>query len=332
LRTVSYTASRPRRAWTKALTWACAALLVGIAGCGGIKPKRSPEGTFDSIRKAIVEEDYEAMWGLLSASARQAESARISAQQRRVEAELPNFSEAQKERFRIENGLSAEEFVNLSPAGAFALGLRYSRQLGRDLRELLENSKIKDASVKGDGAVVTVGIAGETEPVRLALEKQSGLWRVPDMNSFLEGFDIAGRARRAGEIPADTYRAAVACVADQAYGDLWELFSTDGREWLAGIVKGDQKEVAGYDEDEARPFERSAGVTARAFVAMSPKEAFVVEAKTGVGRLARLPRALAGEFASADIAGEKATVTLRGRRGALLLERENGRWYFARME
>jgi len=67
-------------------------------------------------------------------------------------------------------------------------------------------------------------------------------------------------------------------------------------------------------------------------VDFTPKDAFVIEVKSGVGRLARLPRALAGEFAAADIVGEKATVTIRGRRGALLLERENGRWYFARMK
>ena len=328
----SHTVSRPRRAGAEIGAWACAAAFVAIAGCGGIKPKRSPEGTFDSVRKAIIEEDYEALWGLLSAGARQTESARISAQQLRVEAEFPNYSEKQRERFRTQNGLSAKEYVNLSPAGVFALELRYSRRLGRDLRELLEGASTKDVSVKGERAVVTVRIAGETEPIKLALEKQSGLWRIPGFDGFLEAFDIAGRARRAGEIPADTYRAAQACIADGAFGDLWELFSTDGRQWLAGIIRDDQKEVAGYEEGEARQFERAAGVTARAFAAMSPKEAFVVEAKSRVGRLSRLPRVLAGEFAAADIVGEKATVTLRGRRGTLLLERENGRWHFARME
>ena len=118
----------------------------------------------------------------------------------------------------------------------------------------------------------------------------------------------------------------------KAFDDLWELFSTDAREWLAGIIKGDQKEVAGYDEQNARAFERAAGLTAKAFAAMTPKDAFVVEMRSGVGRLMQLARLLAGEFVSADIVGDRATVTLRGLRGGLPLERENGRWYFARME
>ena len=39
-----------------------------------------------------------------------------------------------------------------------------------------------------------------------------------------------------------------------------------------------------------------------------------------------------GEFVAADIKGDRALLTLRGLRGALPLERVNGRWYFARME
>ncbi|MHC4253644.1 MAG: hypothetical protein ACYS9X_31390 [Planctomycetota bacterium] len=323
---------RPRRVGAPALVAACVAFIAGLAGCGGIKPKRTPQGTFDSLRKAIAEENYEALWGLLSASARQSESARIRAKQLRVEAELPNYAEADKESFRDRNGISAEEFVNLSPAGVFAMELRYSRRLGTSLRELLEGSKAKGVSVKGESAVVEVEISGEAEPVKLALEKQSGLWRMPGMEGFLEAFDIAGRARRAGEIPADTHRAAVACIGDEAYDDLWELFSTDARAWLAGIIKGDQKEVAAYDEEKARMFERAAGLATKDFAAMSPKDAFVVEMKSGVGRLMQLARLLAGEFVKADILGDKATITLRGLRGALPLERENGRWYFARME
>jgi hypothetical protein len=303
-----------------------------MTGCGGIKPKRTPEGTFDSLRKAILEENYEALWGLLSVNARQSESARIRSKQLRVEAELPNYAEVDKEDFRARNGISAEEFVNLSPAGVFAMERRYDRRLSRSLRDLLDGAKVRGVSVEGEGAAVEIEILGETEPVKLPLEKQSGLWRIPGMDEFLEAFDIAGRARRAGEIPADTHRAALACIGDEAYDDLWELFSTDAREWLAGIIKGDQKEVVAYDEEKARMFERAAGLAAKDFAAMSPKDAFVVEMKSGVGRLIQLARLLAGEFVKADILDDKATVTLRGRRGALPLERENGRWYFARMD
>jgi len=322
----------------KVRAWACAVLLcgiagiAGIAGCGGIKPKRSPEGTFDSVRKAIVEEDYEAMWGLLSAGARQKESARISAEQRRVEAEFPNYSEKQRERFRTQNGISAEEYVNLSPAGVFAMERRYDRRLSRSLRTLLDGAKVKDVSLKGDRATVEVAILGETEPVKLALEKQSGLWRVPGMDGLVEAFDIAGRARRAGEIPADTYRAALACIGDQAYGDLWDLFSADGKKWLAGIIKEDQETIAGYDEQNARKFERAAGIGTADFAGLPPEEAFAVGLKANIAWLVQLVRLLSLDFVSADIVGDKARIRLRGLREPLPLERENGRWYFARLK
>jgi len=328
----SITGPRPRRAGMKVGAWACAALLAGIAGCGGIKPRRSPKGTFDSIRKAIVEEDYEALWGLLSAGARQKESARISAEQRRVEAEFPNYSEKQRERFRTQNGISAEEYVNLSPAGVFAMEQRYDRRLSRSLRTLLDGAKVKDVSLKGDRATVEVAILGETEPAKLALEKQSGLWRVPGMDGLVEAFDIAGRARRAGEIPADTYRAALACIADQVYGDLWDLFSADGKVWLAGIIKEDQETIASYDEQDARKFERASGMRTADFAGLPPKEAFVVGLKANVAWLVQIVRLLSLDFVSADIVGDKAEIRLRGLREPLPLERENGRWYFARLK
>jgi hypothetical protein len=303
-----------------------------VTGCGGIKPKRAPEGTFDSLRKAIVEENYVALWGLLSADARQSESTRIRAQQQTIYAELPNYSEARKSEFKALNGIAAEEFVNLSPSGVFAMELRYSRKLSRDLRELLEGAKVKAVSAKGGSAVVEVEIPGETETVRLTLEKQNGLWRVPGMGEFLEAFDMAGRARRAGEIPADTHAAAITCLTDNAYGDLWELFAADAQKWLAGIVKDGQAVVAGYDEQQARVFERDAGITAREFTSMPPKDAFVVLISAGSRRLMRIMRVLACEFVTADIKDDKAEVTLRGVRGKLPLERVNGRWYFARMQ
>ena len=311
---------------------AIVALMPVVTGCGGIKPKRAPEGTFDSLRKAIVEENYEALWGLLSAEARQSESTRIRAQQLQIEAELPNYSEAKKLDFKTVNGIAAEEYVNLSPSGVFAMELRYSRKLSRNLRDLLEGAKVKAVAAKGESAVLEVEILGENEPVKLTLEKQSGLWRIPGMDKFLEAFDFAGRARRAGEIPADTHGAALACIGDEAFDDLWELFSADAQAWLAGIVKADQEVVRGYDEQKARVFEREAGLGAKAFAAMSPKDAFVVEMKAGVGRLVQIARLLASEFVSADIVGDKALVTLRGLRGALPLERVNGRWYFSKME
>ena len=306
-------------------------LLAALAGCGGIKPKRSPEGTFDSLRTAILEENYEALWGLLSASARQSESARIRAEQLRVEAELPNLIKNEQWAFRDRYGIAPEEFVNLSPAGVFALELLHSRRLRTSLRQLLESAKVKDVSVEGEGAVVTVQIPGEAEPVKLALEKQSGLWRIPEMAGLLDAFDMAARARRAGDIPADTHRAARVCIADGAYGDLWELFSKDGRKWLSGLVKEDQEAVA-RDEEASREFERNTGLSAEKFAALSPKEAFVVELDSSVGRLMHIVRLLTLEFVKADIVGDKAELTLRGLRGGLPLERENGRWYFARMQ
>jgi hypothetical protein len=311
--------------------FACVALIAGVAGCGGIKPKRSPDGTFDSLRKAVVEEDYEGLWGLLSSSARQTESAEIGAEQLRVDADLPNYSEAQKEQFRVSNGISAETFVNLSPAGGFAMRLRNDLRL-RSLKRLLESAKMKGVSVKGDIAMVEVEISGETELVKLPLEKHSGLWRIPDMDSLLKAFDIAGRARKAGDIPADTHRAVLACIKEGAFEDLWELFSTDGKKWLAGMLSEDQKAVAGFSEEKARSFKRDSGLAADKFVAMSPKEAFVAELKLGIGRITQIVRILAGDFVKADIVGDRATVTLRSLRGPLPLERENGRWYFARME
>ena len=229
-------------------------LAVAVAsGCGGIKPKRTPEGTFESLRKAVVEENYEALWGLLSASARQSRSEQVRAQQLDVEARLPNFTEADKDDFRRDYGISAEAFVNLTPEGAFAMDFRHRRRLGGDLRGLLEGAKVAKVTPQGDGAVLEITISGDAEPAKLTLVKESGLWRVPGMDGILKALDIAGRARRAGDIPADTYRAAIACIRDGALDDLWELFSTDAREWLTGIIEQDQREIEGYEDENVDP-------------------------------------------------------------------------------
>jgi len=309
-----------------------------LSGCNGVKPGRTPSATFEAARRAVGEENYEGLWLLLCAKARDAEALRIGQEKRRIEQVLGQLTPAEKEKLTRQKGISPEEFVDLSPAQVFAMELRRDPQNARmmgELRRTLERAIIGDFKREGDRALLDIEIPNE-EPVELEFVFEHGLYRLPSKEGFFEALGSRRRARRAGRTPEETHRAAQACIADGAFEELWDLFSPRGQKSIAGILRREQESTRKLAAEQLRSFERKAGVAAARFAAMSPKEAFVVELRTGVGSLRALRKVLLGRFVSAEIDKDEqsGTVSIRATMGTVgvRVEQLDGRWYFGQLE
>ena len=313
-------------------------LLAGtLPGCNAVKPGRTPAAPFEAARRAVREENYEGLWLLLCAKARDAEASRIGQEKRRVEQVLEQLTPAEKEALTRQKGISPEEFVDLSPAQVFAMELRQNlqkRMMG-ELRRTLEGARVSGVRTEGDRALVKI-VTPDEEPVELEFVFEHGLYKLPSKEGFFEALGSRRRARRAGRTPEETHRAAQACIADGALEELWDLFSPRGQKSIAGILRGEQESIRKLAAEQLRSFERKAGVAAAEFAAMSPKEAFVVELKTGVGSLRAIRKVLLGRFVSAEIEEDEqsGTVSIRSTMGTVgvRVEQLDGRWYFGRFE
>ena len=169
-----------------------AAALLALPGCSGVKPGRAPKDTFEAARRAIVgEEDYEGLWNLLAKRAREAEAASIRAEQQQWEGGLAQLTAEEKEKFRKENGISLDEFVNLTPAAAFAMGLRHTGRLMADLREVLADAKVVEVRPEEKRAVLVIEVAGDERPVEVALVLDYGVYRIPAWGEFIAAFRLA---------------------------------------------------------------------------------------------------------------------------------------------
>lgn len=318
-----------RRGINRAGRGARLALAVGLAvslvvGCSGIKPGRSPEATFEAIRRAMLEKEYEALWGLLSAKARELEVAAVQQQQRTWEQSLDNMTSPEKQKFLSENGVTPEEFVNMSPAEVFAMNVRRTARLVTALAEQLAAARVIGVRTEGEAATleITVGAGegeaeGDEEKVSLTLEREHGVYRVKSFQELLTAFRPAERSRRPGRTPKETFEAFRACVRDRAYEDLWDLFTPFMREKLAEAMEGLKRQLEEMLGSARRKRERGLGAAAEEFAAMAPKEAFATSIRFNIEVQRRLPPILLGEFVSAEIeaGGDRAKILLRGRRG-----------------
>ena len=315
----------PPRGRTSAAGRTAAALALATcftAGCSGIKPGRRPEATFESIKRAILDEKYEALWGLLSARSRELKIDEMRNIQRDIEVKLNNMTAADKEVFLRRNGVSPETFVNMAPAELFAMEMRRASRLAAGLEEALAAAEVTGVRTEGDVATleITVGRGGsrgerEKEKASLTFEREHGLYRVKSFNDLLAAFRPAERTRRPGATPKETYDAFRACMRDRAYEDLWELFSPFMREKLAKAMENLKRELEGLSAAERRSRGRQLGVTLEEFAKMPPEEAFAAKMRLTIEVQRRLPPTLLGEFVSAKTEGDKATAVLKGRRG-----------------
>ncbi len=333
---------------SSAVAFAVLLLAGALAGCNAVKPGRTPAATFEAAQRAVLEEDYEGLWRLLCAKARDAEALRIGQEKRRVEQVLEQLTRAEKEKLTRQKGISPEEFVDLAPAQVFAMELRQNPQNARmmgELRRTLMSARVLRTEIDRAGTSGSAGATGraslkieipDEEPVELEFVFEHGLYKLPSKEGFFEALGSRRRARRAGRTPEETHRAAQACIADGELEELWDLFSPKGQKSIAGIVRGEQESIRKLAAEQLRSFERKAGVAAAEFAAMSPKEAFVVELRTGVGSLRALRKVLLGRFVSAEIDKDEqsGTVSIRATMGTVSVgvEQLDGRWYFGQLE
>ncbi len=304
-----------------------------LSGCGGIKPGRTPRDTFDAARRAVMEENYEAFWQLLSGRERDAEALRFAAEKQRMEVGLEQLTPDEKEEFRKRNGISPEEYVGLSPRSIFARDMGGDARLMDEARRALAGARVVGVRSEGNRARLSVQIPDE-RPVEVELVLDHGLWRIPDAEGFFEALGFFRRARGAGRTPEETLRAAGLCLASGAEGDLWELFTPGGAEPLAEIVRADQEAARKLTRAESRIFERNAGISAEAFAHLETKDAFALELRTGHGRLSVLRSIFLGRFVSADIVGDRGVINVKTITGSVVklqVELRGGRWYFGRL-
>ncbi|MHC4201950.1 MAG: hypothetical protein ACYSU0_18330 [Planctomycetota bacterium] len=323
---------------SSAVAFAVLLLAGALPGCNAVKPGRTPAATFEAARRAVREENYEGLWLLLCAKARDAEALRIGQEKRRIEEVLEQLTPAEKEALTRQKGISPEDFVDLTPAQVFAMELRRGSQNVRmmgALRRTLERAIVGDSRKEGDRALLAIEIPEEGN-VEVEFVFERGLYKLPSKEGFFEALGSRRRARRAGRTPEETHRAAQACIADGALEELWALFSPRGQKSIAGIVRREQESVRKLPAEQLRSFERKAGVTGAEFAAMSPKEAFVVELRAGVGSLRAIRKVLLGRFVSAEIDEDEqsGTVSIRSTMGTVgvRVEQLDGRWYFGQFE
>ena len=301
--------------------------LLLVAGCSGIKPGRKPEATFEAVRQAVIEKNYEALWDLISAKSRDREVASVSQERRMIEGSIDNLTPEQKQDFLMRYGISPEKFMNMDNSEVFAMKVRNTPRLTTGLAEALEQAEIIGVKPDGDAAVLTISVGGEEE-LELTLEREQGLYRVRSFDDLLAVFRPAERTRRPGKTPRETFDALLYCVSDGAYEDLWELVSPEVKRQLAGPTEKLKEQYRGLSASERRPLEHDLGVTIEEFVEMSPEEAFAVQMRfkleaRGGGRLILLR-----QFVREEIEGGRAAAVLMQPDGEVKMPMVlvDGRW------
>lgn len=308
-----------------------AIILVGLVlGCAGIKPGRTPEATFEAARCAILEDRYEGLWALLAERSRNDEASRIAALQRQIAAELPNMTDSYKERFLRENGIMPDEFVNLSPAEAFAAQVRNTAKLAATLRDALRQARASETKLEGSSAKLKIEMPGEPSG-ELELVLENGLWRIPSIEELFKALRIQERSREPGKTPQETYDAFITCLSDGAYADVWKLLSSKHRERLAESFQRSKEEVAKLDHTSARDFERRYNTTTEEFLAMEPKEILALELKRNLSDPLQRQVLLSRKVESVDIRDEEAMLILIGPAGRnrMHMVLEGDRWFIA---
>jgi hypothetical protein len=286
----------------------CCALVL-VSGCGGIKPSRKPEATFDSLKQAVLGKRYEALWNLLSAKSREKEVVTFSQERRRIESEIDNLTPEQKQDFLMRCGVSPEEFMNMGHAEVFAMNIRNTPRLTTGLEGALRQAEVTGVRIDGDAAVLTISVGGEEE-VELTLQREQGLYRLKSFDDLLDVFRPGERTRRPGKTPRESFDALIHCIRDGAYEDLWELVSPEVKEQLAVPTEKLKEQYRGLPASARRPLEHDLGVTIDEFLEMSRKEAFVVQMRYKLEARGGARAILSREYVSEEIEGDRAAAVL----------------------
>ena len=305
-----------------------AAALAAAAGCNAVKPGREPQQTFEAAKRAILEENYEGLWRLVASRSRDAEAARIRGEQREVESKLGNLTDDDKLAFRTKHGVGPEEFMNLTPAGAFANQVRNTARLGDGLREALLDAHVVAAEVSGERATLAVEIPGEA-PAKLEMVREQGLWVIPSMMDFFMSLRLSGRIRKAGETPQETYDALLACVSARAYEDVWDLFDRGLQARLADTFIRSIDEVKKLDDDQRKQLERTFGVDVDTYVKMGPKELLALELRLQFRDPRRLDALMSRRVLGVAVSQDTAVLSLSGTgdKNKIKMRWQGGKWY-----
>lgn len=290
-------------------------LAIGLAaGCSGIKPGRRPEATFESIKKAMLAREYEALWGLLSAKSRDREADGIRQEQRAVESSINNMTPVQKQAFLKRYGVSPETFMNMSFAEVFAMRMRDASRLATGLGDALLAAEVRSARIEGNTATLSISI-GEEETVSLTLEREDGLYRVKSFDDLMEAFRAVERTRRPGTAPMETIEAFRTCIRDRAYEDIWKLFTPGLRDKVARSARNKKEGLKDISSSERRSFERKFGVTLDEYLELPPAGVLAIEVRYNLEVKHQAPSIMLGKYASEELEGERVTVLLKGRHG-----------------
>jgi hypothetical protein len=307
--------------------------VVAAVGCNAVKPGREPAQTFEAAKRAILEENYEGLWRLVSSRARDAEAARIRAEQRQVEDKIGDLTEDDRLAFQKKHGVLPDEFMNLTPAGAFANRVRNTARLGDKLSEALLDAHVIAADVNGDAATLAVEIPGE-KPAKLAMVREQGLWVIPSMMDFFASIRLSGRIRKAGDTPQETYNALLACVSAGAFEDVWDLFDVGLQGKLADTFLRSIDEVKKLDDDQRRQLEQTYGVDVETYVKMGPRELLALNLRIQFRDPGRREAIMLRQVRGVAVVDgtDMAVLTLSGSgdKSKVKLKRDNsrgGKWY-----
>ena len=259
-----------RRALSRGLVVVAAAMFV-TPGCKVARPGTSPAATWDALRGAVLGGDYESVWNMLSRKAREREAERIRSMQQLVEGSLNDMNGGAREEFRRQIGFSVDEYMNLSPAEFFATEVVKSTEFVL-VRKAMSGAAIKGAETSGDSAVVTLDVAGAKEG-RLALVREHGLWRLPDIQDLVA---LGTLVRGPGDSPEETLASLISCVRNGAYREVWDLVCAQTRDNMGRLIREQQEKAPDMPEQDRRLFERDRGVSVEEYAAMPPGEAFGV--------------------------------------------------------
>jgi hypothetical protein len=343
-----------RESRLRAAAAACA--LSVLAGCSGVKPGSTPKATFEAVKRAIVTEDYEGLWGLLTSQARDEEACRIRSVQALIEAEIARLTDREKADVIRRLGVPPAEFVNMSPQKVFAeearrggmftvtatlageqeVGFRRLPRTVRDLYEPLRDAAVTDSRTDDGRAVLTVSLGGGGT-ARLVLEKEHGAWRLPGAAEFISAFLPAEGLRRPGRSPKETCEAVVACMRDHAFADVWDLLSPGLRAEKTETLRRLRERFKTLSGDAIRRIERAYGVPVEEIDGLSDRELF------GLNLRARIEKRdppfvfaaiVTGRFAGQTVLGDAAAVRMEGPVGPVDVKMtlHEGRWHLAELE
>jgi len=146
-----------------------AAVAVLLTGCGH-RSSTTPKQTFDVFRQALVDEDFDTVWGMLSSATRD-DAERLAARAR----EAPEV-----DRLAIAGrlGLTPEAMADMDGKAFFLAGTKAAIRNRDPLWTRVLRAEFLRAEIDGDRARVYTTIDGDPESDPLPLTLEDGRWHV----------------------------------------------------------------------------------------------------------------------------------------------------------